>query len=407
MKSKNKLPFTIGIILLSITSIYPFNINKSDISQPAKEVYFWTNHQLNWNDTKQFNENPYWSQEETYYVNDCTITISNKKISVSNDYSFEDNKRKNKPTSYKTGNIRCKGFRFQNLNIPFNATNNNTELILYDYSKGDTTLKLKTENLKPSTSYLNDDEYLSSRSTTSKSADWFIPTLFNGLELKSPNLKDVVQEVVNSKNGITQLSLIILSSKKWYTNESKCEVTNNLYKKYVYDELHMNRNINVKTHIYYNYLSVYKSLLPKTIFEDYSANKYLSFSSIDKEPTQLVFVKVGRENWRNQCKTTINLTEEAQTFFIPFASFSSIAFTDKILTNNLTSFSLTYIALDSGTNNLDLKISAIRFTKINAALGTDEFISPKKNEFFAYLNPSKRDLNYTISIDNKTNSKTT
>lgn len=216
MKSNYKLLSVIGIIVLSITSIYPLNLNKDKKTEPNKRNNsFWVNHQYNWNNTKDFNSSLDSDLEEIIFFNDRTVNISNKKVSTSKDDSFEDNKGNNKPSSEESGNIRWKGFRFQNLNIPANAIINNVELTLYGYKQGNTTVNVKDENLKSPTSYSDDKNYLSSTSTTSKSIDWFIPSLSNGLELKSPNLKDVVQEVVNSKDGITHLSLIISSSKKW------------------------------------------------------------------------------------------------------------------------------------------------------------------------------------------------
>ena len=216
MKTRNNLLLALFIILISINSIYPLNINKNKKNEPKKDnKSFWYNHQLNLSNTLEFNSNSYWNQEEIIFFNDRTVTISNKKIATSKDDSYEDNKGNNESTDIEGGNIRWKGYRFQNLNIPANAIINNVELIIYGYKHGNTTVKVKAENLKSPSTYSDQDDYLSSRSTTSKSVNWYIPKLSNGLELKSPNLKDVVQEVVNNKGGITHLSFIIASSKKW------------------------------------------------------------------------------------------------------------------------------------------------------------------------------------------------
>ena len=214
MKTKSNIAFVMAIILLSITSVYPLNTETSKKVIPTKEKNsFWANHQLNWKNTNKFNS--YWNKEETTTFNDRTVTISNKKVATSKDDSYQDNKGNNKPTNYESGNIRWKGYRFQNLNIPPNATITNVELILTGYKHGKTTVNIKAEKVKSPTSYSSDKNYLSTRSTTSKSINWYIPKLSNGTQIKSPNLKDVVQEVVNSKGGIQNLSLIISSSTKW------------------------------------------------------------------------------------------------------------------------------------------------------------------------------------------------
>jgi hypothetical protein len=54
-----------------------------------------------------------------------------------------------------------------------------------------------------------------------------------------------------------------------------------------------------------------------------------------------------------------------------------------------------------------MKISDVKFTKTNTALSVDEFITPKKNEFFAYPNPSKGNVNCTIFSDTTTKAKAT
>ncbi|PQJ77892.1 tandem-95 repeat protein [Polaribacter porphyrae] len=215
MKSKNKLSFVIAIVLLSITSVYSLNLTEKENLPPTKlEKIPLKKEKFNWLSYENIFEK-YSSNYSFDINNDRTVTISNKKINSSRDDSFEDNKGNNYPTEIESGNIRWKGFRFINLNIPANAIINNVELTLYGYKQGNTTVNVKAENLWEPTSYSDGDNYLSTRNTTSKSVDWYIPKLSNGLELKSPNLKDIVQEVVDNHNGLKDISIIIQSSKKW------------------------------------------------------------------------------------------------------------------------------------------------------------------------------------------------
>ena len=53
-----------------------------------------------------------------------------------------------------------------------------------------------------------------------------------------------------------------------YTTVNEYEVSNNLSREYKDDELPINRNVTVKAYSEYDYLSVYKSLLPGTISAD-------------------------------------------------------------------------------------------------------------------------------------------
>ena len=184
-----------------------------------------------------------------------------------------------------------------------------------------------------------------------------------------------------------------------YTTVNEYEVTNNFDRTYNDEELPINRNIHVKAYSEHDYLSVYKSLLPGTIAADYTNYKYLSFKAKGNGVTQLVLVKSSIENWGEQYRTTVTLTEEEQTFFIPFDSFTSTTNTSNIVADDLTTISFTYVAEDAGTNHLDLKISDVKFTKENTALNVDEFIKPMKNEFLAYPNPTKGKVNCVIQSD--------
>jgi hypothetical protein len=185
-----------------------------------------------------------------------------------------------------------------------------------------------------------------------------------------------------------------------YTTVNNYEVTNNFNREYADDELPINRNIHVKAYSEYDYLTVYKSLLPGTISADYSQYKYLSFTASGQGPTQLVLVKAGIENWSEQYRATVNLTEEEQTFFIPFDSFTSTATTNNIVADDLTTVSFTFVATTAGTNNLDMKISDVKFTETQKSLSIDDtFISEKSNEFMVYPNPSQGNVNCTLFSD--------
>jgi hypothetical protein len=186
---------------------------------------------------------------------------------------------------------------------------------------------------------------------------------------------------------------------KRYTTTNKYEVTNNFERNYDEEELPINRNIHVKAHSEYDYLSVYKSLLTGTLAADYTDYNYLSFKAKGSGITQLVLVKSSVENWNEQYRATVTLTDEEQTFFIPFDAFTSNDSSGKIVAYDLTTISFTYIEGDAGTNDLDMKISNVKFTKKNTSLSIDEFIKPMKNEFLVYPNPTDGKVNCIIQSD--------
>lgn len=205
MKLQNIIASAVGIILLSITSIYLSNINKDKVAEPSNgQNFFWKNHQLNCKNSVQFNMNSCCCLKESIIFNDRTTVISNKETNISKDELHEDKNGNHESTEIESGNIRWKILNLQNINIPTNTIISTTELALYQQKYCSTTTGTKTEYLKSSTSYTNEGNYLSTKSTTSKSVDWYIPKLSNSLELTSPNIRDVVQEVVNTKKDIVE-----------------------------------------------------------------------------------------------------------------------------------------------------------------------------------------------------------
>jgi hypothetical protein len=144
-----------------------------------------------------------------------TSTTLNKTISASTNDSYQKSDGKNKPNDYESGEIRWKGYRFTNLNIPANAIVTNAILNLTGYKYGPTTVNVKAEKLKTPNAYTSADNYLSSRNLTNASQSWSIPSLSDGDQLNSPNLNNIIQEIVNTQNGVTHLSLILSSSTKW------------------------------------------------------------------------------------------------------------------------------------------------------------------------------------------------
>ena len=234
MNTTKKIFFVAALILLFIRTTYansPSNFNnfttdnstsiKDDRKKdnPLIENSFWNNHESNWKKIENFNSSNYWNQKESIstIVNSTgnTVTISNKKISSKKDDSYQTSNGGNYPKSYESGEIRYKGFRFTNLNIPSNAVITDVKLSLIGYKYGNTTVNIKAEKLKEPSQYASSNNYLSSTTRTSSSVNWSIPNLYNGIQLTSPNLKEIVQEVLDAKDGITDLSLIISSSSKW------------------------------------------------------------------------------------------------------------------------------------------------------------------------------------------------
>jgi hypothetical protein len=135
--------------------------------------------------------------------------ITNRAISSSTDDSYQVNNGDNKPTNYEASQIRYRGFRFPNLNIPANAVITSATLTVTGYDKGGESAVIKAEDNKTPGSYTSADNYLSTRLTTTQSRSWSIPAGNGANVMVSPDFSNVVQQVVTSRSGVTHLSLIV------------------------------------------------------------------------------------------------------------------------------------------------------------------------------------------------------
>jgi choice-of-anchor A domain-containing protein len=173
-----------------------------------------------------------------------------------------------------------------------------------------------------------------------------------------------------------------------YTTVNEYVVSNNFDRIYKDDEYAVHRDVKIKAVSEYDYLGIYKSLLPGNLSADYSAYKYLSFTAKGSGLIELGLLKSSVEMWTEQYRVMLDLSAEEQTYYVPFDSFTSTGTTDKITVDDLTTILFTFLPVEAKTNDLDLTISDVKFTKTSAdgALG---LITTFKNNFMIYPNPSK------------------
>ncbi|WP_172824386.1 SdrD B-like domain-containing protein [Polaribacter sp. KT25b] len=183
---------------------------------------------------------------------------------------------------------------------------------------------------------------------------------------------------------------------KNYTEILNYFVWNNFDRTYEDDEYSINRNVEVKATSEYDYLTVYKSLLPGTISADYSEYKYLSFTAKGSGLMELGLIKSSVENWKEQYRIMVDLSEEEQTYYVPFEYFSSTGTTAKITADDLTTITFTFLPVEANTKELDLFISDVKFTKTAVEEQTIAKIETFENNFMAYPNPSKGNVNVLL-----------
>ena len=191
---------------------------------------------------------------------------------------------------------------------------------------------------------------------------------------------------------------------KRYTKINNYFVWNNFDRKYSDEEYSINRNVEIKATSEYDYLTVYKSLLPGTLSADYSEYKYLAFTAKGSGLTELGLIKSSIEDWKSQYRIMVDLTKEEQTYYIPFDAFISANSKESMIPNDLTTLTFTFLPVEAKTKELDMFISNVKFVKV---AGDDGIVINKKlkfdNSFLAYPNPSKGKVNLMLFSNSDNN----
>ena len=92
----------------------------------------------------------------------------------------------------------------------------------------------------------------------------------------------------------------------------------------------------------------------------------------------------------------INLSEDEQSYYIPFENFTSIGSSKKITADDLTTVLFTFLPVEAKTNDLDLSISNVKFTKTAALDITTETINEFDNKLITYPNPTLGNVNIIL-----------
>jgi choice-of-anchor A domain-containing protein len=190
---------------------------------------------------------------------------------------------------------------------------------------------------------------------------------------------------------------------KNYTKIKNYFVSNNFDKEYKDGEHSINRNVELQATSDYDYLTLYKSLLPGTLSANYSEYKYVSFKAKGSGLMELGLIKSSIEEWKEQYRVMVDFSEEEQTYYVPFEIFTSTATENIINADDLTTLTFTFLPVEAQTTNLDLTISDVKFTKT----AVEEYVVGKiekfENEFMTYPNPSDGNIKVTLfsEIDSK------
>ncbi|MDG1398076.1 MAG: SdrD B-like domain-containing protein, partial [Polaribacter sp.] len=194
---------------------------------------------------------------------------------------------------------------------------------------------------------------------------------------------------------------------KRYTEIKNYFVWNDFDREYQDDEYTINRGVEIQATSDYDYLTIYKSLLPGTLSADYSEYSYLSFTARGSGLMELGLLKSSIEDWRAQYRVMVDLSEEEQTYYVPFEIFSSSATQDKLTAEDLTTLLFTFLPVEAQTNILDLEIKDVKFTKVAVEDQIVQKIEKFENEFMAYPNPSAGNVNLLLFSETATEATVT
>lgn len=186
-----------------------------------------------------------------------------------------------------------------------------------------------------------------------------------------------------------------------YTHINDYRISNNPNRQHVNGDFLIHRDASVSCQSD-DYLILYKSLLPANLPADYNEYKYLSFTAKGSGMVEVGLVKSSIQQWMHQYKANIVTRSFEQTFYIPFDYFLSSGTLDKLNAEDLTTITFNLLSNVIGTDDLNLSISDVKFTK-TAPEGYEELLITLQNEFIAYPNPTSGVLNCVLYSAENTN----
>lgn len=169
-------------------------------------------------------------------------------------------------------------------------------------------------------------------------------------------------------------------------------VSNNFERVYNENEHAVHRNVKLQAHSNQDYLTLYKSLLPGQLAADYTDYQFLSFKAKGSGLLEIGLVKAGITEWKHQYKAVINVRDKEAVYYIPFSFMKSIANNQQLTADDLTMITYTFLPVSAGTNDLDLTIEDVKFTK-TAPDGYKDLLNSMVNQFVMFPNPSQGNIN--------------
>ena len=176
-----------------------------------------------------------------------------------------------------------------------------------------------------------------------------------------------------------------------YTTIQQYTITNNYDRTISPDEKPVHRNVILKANSQYDYISLYKSLLPGNLPDDYTDYGFLAFTAKGSGMMEIGMVKSSIQNWDQQYRANVNILNEETNYYLPYRLFKSTGTIDKIVADDLTTISFSYFPAETGNVDLDLEIQNVRFTK-EAPAGYEQLLQIFKDPLYVYPNPTNGEI---------------
>ena len=202
-------------------------------------------------------------------------------------------------------------------------------------------------------------------------------------------------------DGIATPDDLFMSDGPWGIDDSQDGTTVGLYNvtendyDFTADEFPIERNVQLRATTN-TYVAAYRALTPRFKAVDLSDYSSLKLSASGTGNLEITFVKQSINNWEEQYKTTIALTNAEQEYVLPIADFMNNTADSPVL-DDVVTIVFTMVSEDGTTSSKMMNLSNLRLSQ-EGSLSIDEFESPE-NTLQAFPNPmtSKTTIAFTIA----------
>lgn len=150
-----------------------------------------------------------------------------------------------------------------------------------------------------------------------------------------------------------------------------------------------------------DYITLYKALQPGNTTIDLTEYQFLSFKATGSGVMELGLIKNSIQNWNQQYKANVNIRESEHTYYVPYRFFASTGTRDRITANDLTQITFTFSPALAQTQQLNLRLSDVKFTK-TAPAGFEDLLHRLGDQMLVYPNPSQGNVKCLVYASQQT-----